>query len=69
MKIQGYEVRKFAGPTKRYCQILNLKDDQDLIELIAAFTAKRMPGLKSGQAYVRSAFWRWKFIFPGTSCA
>ena len=31
MKTQGYEVKKFSGPTKRYCQALNLKDDKDLV--------------------------------------
>lgn len=28
----GYEVRKFSFPTKRYCQTLDLKNDQTLID-------------------------------------
>lgn len=28
---KGYEVKKFEGATKRYCQTLDLKDNSDLI--------------------------------------
>lgn len=28
---KGYEVKKFEGATKRYCQTLDLKDNPDLI--------------------------------------
>ena len=27
-KKQGYRVKEYQGPVKRYCQILNLKDDE-----------------------------------------
>lgn len=30
-KKQGYKVRAYEGPVKRYCQMLNLKDDPALI--------------------------------------
>ena len=30
-KKQGYKVRKYQGPVKRYCQMLNLKNDAALI--------------------------------------
>ena len=30
-KIQGYRVKQYHGPVKRYCQILSLKDDAELI--------------------------------------
>ena len=29
---QGYRVKEYQGPVKRYCQVLNLKDDSKLIE-------------------------------------
>jgi len=32
MKITGYQTKQHAIPTKRYCQTLDLKDDQTLIE-------------------------------------
>ena len=28
---KGYPVRKFDGPTRRYCQTLDLRDDPELI--------------------------------------
>ena len=31
-KKQGYRVKEYQGPVKRYCQVLNLKDDSKLIE-------------------------------------
>ena len=30
-KKQGYRVKEYQGPVKRYCQTLNLKDNPDLI--------------------------------------
>lgn len=30
-KKQGYKVKEYRGPVKRYCQMLNLKDDPALI--------------------------------------
>lgn len=50
METQGYEVRKFAGPTKRYCQILNLKDDRDLIEAYRRIHSKEnaWPEIRAG---------------------
>lgn len=30
-KTQGYKIREYHGPVKRYCQMLNLKDDPALI--------------------------------------
>ena len=30
-KTQGYKVREYHGPVKRYCQMLSLKDDPALI--------------------------------------
>ena len=30
-KKQGYKVKEYNGPVKRYCQTLNLKDDPELI--------------------------------------
>jgi len=32
-KTTGYEVKKFNGKTKRYCQTMDLRDDPKLIEL------------------------------------
>lgn len=32
MKTEGYSVREYDGPVKRYCQMLDLKDDPELIE-------------------------------------
>ena len=29
---QGYRVKEYQGPVKRYCQVLNLKNDSKLIE-------------------------------------
>lgn len=31
MKIKGYKVREYDCPVKRYCQTMDLKDDQELI--------------------------------------
>ncbi len=31
-KINGYNVKPYNGPVKRYCQTLDLKDDPELIE-------------------------------------
>ena len=31
MAVEGYEVNKFHGPTKRYCQTMDLKNDPVLI--------------------------------------
>jgi L-rhamnose mutarotase len=31
MKIQGYKQKNYAQPVKRYCQILDLKEDAELI--------------------------------------
>ena len=31
-KKQGYRVKEYQGPVKRYCQVLNLKNDSKLIE-------------------------------------
>lgn len=28
---QGYKVKEYYGPVKRYCQTLNLKDNQELV--------------------------------------
>ena len=28
---QGYKVKEYHGPVKRYCQTLNLKDNQELV--------------------------------------
>ena len=30
-KKQGYRVKQYDGPVKRYCQVLSLKDDAELI--------------------------------------
>ena len=30
-KKQGYKVKEYHGPVKRYCQTLNLKDNQELV--------------------------------------
>lgn len=30
-KKQGYRVKRYDGPVKRYCQVLSLKDDAELI--------------------------------------
>ena len=30
-KKQGYRVKEYQGPVKRYCQTLNLKDDPELV--------------------------------------
>ncbi|MDR0843707.1 MAG: L-rhamnose mutarotase [Tannerella sp.] len=32
MKINGYQTKAHSGPTKRYCQTLDLKNDPALIE-------------------------------------
>lgn len=50
MKTQGYEVKKFSGPTKRYCQALNLKDDKDLIEAYCRIHSKEKawPEIRAG---------------------
>ena len=31
MKTEGYRVKEYAGPVKRYCQTLDLRDDPQLI--------------------------------------
>lgn len=31
MKTEGYRVKEYAGPVKRYCQTLDLRDDPALI--------------------------------------
>ena len=50
MKTQGYEVKKISGPTKRYCQALNLKDDKDLIEAYCRIHSKEKawPEIRAG---------------------
>ena len=30
-KTQGYKVKEYHGPVKRYCQMLSLKDNAELI--------------------------------------
>lgn len=50
MNTQGYEVKKFSGPTKRYCQALNLKDDKELIEAYCRVHSKEKawPEIRAG---------------------
>lgn len=40
-KKQGYRVKQYHGPVKRYCQILNLKDD---VKLIAEYRKRHAKG-------------------------
>lgn len=40
MKEKSYPVKKFNGPTKRYCQTLNLKNDPELIRTYRSLHAK-----------------------------
>ena len=40
-KKQGYKVKEYHGPVKRYCQTLNLKDNP---ELIAEYRKRHSPG-------------------------
>ena len=44
-KKQGYKVRKYQGPVKRYCQMLNLKND-------AALAAIREVGILEMEIYI-----------------
>lgn len=61
-KKQGYKVRKYQGPVKRYCQMLNLKNDA---ALIAEYRKRHSEGKvwpETLAAIVKSVFWKWKFI-------
>ena len=60
-KKQGYKVRKYQGPVKRYCQMLNLKNDAALIAEYRKRHSARF-GRKHWQLFVKSVFWKWKFI-------
>lgn len=40
-KKQGYRVKQYDGPVKRYCQVLSLKDD---VELIAEYRKRHSKG-------------------------
>ena len=61
-KKQGYKVRKYQGPVKRYCQMLNLKNDAALIAEYRNVIRKARFGRKHWQLFVKSVFWKWKFI-------
>lgn len=61
-KKQGYKVRKYQGPVKRYCQMLNLKNDAALIAEYRKRHSKARFGRKHWQLFVKSVFWKWKFI-------
>ena len=67
-KKQGYKVRKYQGPVKRYCQMLNLKNDA---ALIAEYRKRHSEGKvwpeNIWQLFVKSVFWKWKFISWGTN--
>lgn len=68
-KKQGYKVRKYQGPVKRYCQMLNLKNDA---ALIAEYRKRHSEGKvwpeTHWQLFVKSVFWKWKFISWGLIC-
>ena len=35
MKENGYEMKRYGYPVKRYCQTMDLKDDPELIEEVS----------------------------------
>ena len=37
-KTQGYKIREYHGPVKRYCQMLNLKDNPALQRMMQRMT-------------------------------
>lgn len=39
--MEGYNVKTFGRPTKRYCQTLSLKDDEKLIAMARLTTLPR----------------------------
>ena len=60
--IQGYKMKEYSMPTKRYCQTLSLKNNPILIEEYRKIHSeeKAWPEIRAG---IRAGFWKWKFIY------
>lgn len=52
-KHTGYRSKEYGIPTKRYCQCLELRDNQELIAKYREFTTKSMCGKKSLREYAK----------------
>lgn len=57
MKENGYEMKRYGYPVKRYCQTMDLKDDPELIERsIGSATVRRSRGGRSERGSVQLVF-------------
>ena len=57
--MEGYRVKEYGMPVKRYCQALDLKNNP---ELIAEYRKIQKPGRKFGRESVQWGYWKWKSI-------
>ena len=60
MKTEGYKVKSYSQPVKRYCQTLSLRDNPELIEAY-----RKGHGLRYVPEYVKWEFWKWKYTYWG----
>ena len=56
MKENGYEMKRYGYPVKRYCQTMDLKDDPELIASIGSATVRRSRGGRSERGSVQLVF-------------
>lgn len=57
MKENGYEMKRYGYPVKRYCQTMDLKDDPELIEKYRECHSKeRSRGGRSERGSVQLVF-------------
>ena len=65
MKTEGYKVKSYSQPVKRYCQTLSLRDNPELIEAYRKAHSKEESWPEIRAEYVKWEFWKWKYTYWG----
>lgn len=68
-KVEGYRVKEYGMPVKRYCQTLDLKNNPELIAEYRKYIVVERPGRRFGKVSSRLGFWRWRFTSSAAACS
>lgn len=60
--MEGYRVKEYGMPVKRYCQALDLKNNPELIAEYRKIHSREKAWRKFGRESVQWGYWKWKSI-------
>ena len=65
--MEGYPVKQYDVPVKRYCQTLEIEGDPDRLPNIANVTTRFGPRLC--KEYAKWAYLKWRYTFVAPECS